>query len=215
MGVTWSKKYQVKSIPNISQYTDEEKAKAFYGPEDHQRIREDTAEATFLMKHGTKESDEVTYRGLEGKQEGECRRRRRDRYRVNLAVFQENDNQFDQGIHDPEAIADICQLLTQSSKAEALERAAQDAKDVGQQGAGLSFLMSDEFGEISDEESVNTMIESNLMTKLSERVRKLSRKQTNTSHLFPKTAHSTMTPSRGGDGKRGLVVLASIVVAQI
>lgn len=178
-------------------------------------MRDETLEVSFLMKHGTKESDEVTYRGLESKREGDCRRRKLQRYRINLAVFQENDKQFDLGVHDPEAISDIYRLLTESTRTEALERAAQDAKDVGQQGAAPVSHPSSPVSPVpqgdSDSDSVNTMVEKNPMAKLTSRVDKMSRRNIDSSHLFAKPSDSLIS-SR--EGKRGLVVLASFLAQQ-
>jgi hypothetical protein len=209
MGVAWSKRCQIKDIPTLTHYSDEEKSNCFCGAEDYERMREETAEVSFLMKHGTKESDEVSYRGLEGKREGDSRRRRIHRFTVNAAVFQENDKQYEQGHDDPEAIADIYRLMTQSSRVEALERAAQDAKDVGQEGAAApSPLSGQEQGEESDTDSVNTLVENYLLSKLSQKVGKQSRKSTNLSHLFAQPAQSAIS------SREGLVVLASVVAQQ-
>jgi len=85
------------------------------------------------MKHGAKESDDVSYRGLELKRDGEYRRRKLHRWCVNMAVFEENDRQHSDGFYDAEAIRGIYTVLTKQSCAEALERGAKDAEDVSQQ----------------------------------------------------------------------------------
>ena len=85
------------------------------------------------MKHGTKESDDVSYRGLELKQDGEYRRRKLHRWCVNMAVFEENERQHSDGFYDAEAIREIYTVLTKKSCLEARERGAKDADNVSQQ----------------------------------------------------------------------------------
>lgn len=151
------------------------------------------------MKHGTKESDELTYRGLEFKRDGESRRRKLNRLRVNLAVFEENDKQFEQGYYDAEAIGDIYRLLTAPSRIEALERAAQDAKAVGQQCPSVSSSNTQEEEDKQHAELDNPLLEKKLMKKLSVRASNSSRKNNAAMSI---------------DGGRGLMVLSSLVAQQ-
>ncbi len=191
--MTWAKKIKVRGIAGIDDYSEQEKSDSFYGPSDFQRIRDEIAEVCFLMKHGTKESEELSYRGLELKRDGECRRRKLHRWCVNMAVFEETDRQHDDGFHDVEAIGDIYKLLTKQSRAEALERAIKDAEDVNQH-CDTSLATSDESLDIERK------------TKPSHQVSgKASRK--------PRIATKPISASAGImeiDGCRGMTVLSLV-----
>ena len=203
--ISWAKKCHLKIIPSLNQYSEEEKSDTFYGPEDYLRMREETSEVTFLMKHGTKESEDLSYRGLEFKRDGEFRRRKLNRLRVNLAIFEENDKQFEQGYYDDEAIRDICRLLTESSRLEALGRAAEDARDAGQQCAPVPSPLrrrrEDEKNGDDSSSLVNPLLVKNLMKELSLRSSNSSRKSTLTR---PQTALSL-------EGERGPADITSIL----
>ena len=102
--------------------------------------------------------------------------------------------------------------MTQSSCIEALERAVQDAKDVDQPCAmePSTLPFEQELGvDDSDAESVCTMVEKDFMTKISQRKGE-NNSRTNSSYMAARPIISS--PSQ--QGKRDLVVLASIVAGQ-
>jgi hypothetical protein len=143
--VSWSNQCLVRIIPGSAHLSEEELAETYYRAEDYKRIQEDVSESSFLMKHGSSETDEVTFRGLESKRPGESRRRKLHRFMVCRAVIAGMDHQYSVDSVDDEFIGEICRSLTSPSRVDALERGASDAVAVDQPSpVGHSSISSEE-----------------------------------------------------------------------
>lgn len=74
------------------------------------------------------ETEDCCPRGLEFKTKDGSRRRKRIKQRACYAVLEEQDVQRDEGIHDPDFIAEIYKEVTTQASLEALNRGLKDQK---------------------------------------------------------------------------------------
>jgi hypothetical protein len=114
-------------------YTPEEITSTWFDRVDLRQMKDATKiEARLLEKGVLTEGDDVTVRGLESRTRHGAQRKRANKMNAYSAVFMELDTQFDLGLYDEDAIADVYYEYSEKCQAEAQTLAARDAKDVQQ-----------------------------------------------------------------------------------
>jgi hypothetical protein len=112
-------------------YTLEEVNSAWYDRVELRMMKEATKiEARLLDKGLIKDDENVTIRGLEGRTRFGAQRKRTNKINAYIAVFMEMEAQFELGICDGEAIADVYYENSEKCQAEAHMLGARDALDV-------------------------------------------------------------------------------------
>lgn len=97
----------VYEISNTDSFTPEEIQSCWYDRVDLRQMKENAKQEARLMENGLlRESDDISFRGLECRTKEGSRLKRHNRASANAAVFYELDNQDDRGIFDDEALAD-------------------------------------------------------------------------------------------------------------
>jgi hypothetical protein len=122
---------ECKLIPNLEDYSQRELCRIWYGEMEYQVMTNEIFETISKMKRKVSEDDDNCYRGLEWKEEGAAAGRKASRRRAEIAVFDEQDEQYMcMDFNDPEAIAGAYSPYTRDCKLQAFRRGINDAKQV-------------------------------------------------------------------------------------
>lgn len=109
-------------------YTIEEMSSTWYDRTDLKQMRTTARSEARLLEVGLlHESSTTSVRGLEGRTTEGLKRKRRNRADANNAVFDELDNQEEQGIFDDDALADIYFVFSEHCQATAHMMGMRDA----------------------------------------------------------------------------------------
>ena len=121
----------VRTIPDLSDYTDEEKYNAWYTDADFKMMKfgivqllRQVVAGTYLHEIGSLESEA---RGLETKTPEGSKQRKGNRIAAMFAVLDEQDRQREHGMVDPEYIAQLYKQSSAHCQAKAIETAANDS----------------------------------------------------------------------------------------
>jgi hypothetical protein len=128
--VHFAKTCEMYLIPCLDEYTEKEKDSIWMPAQDFQRIREECLAVASKLNSGIPEDENLCYRGLEWKAEAVLgrRHRRRSRQRAAFAVFDEQDQQWYEGVTNPEQIRAAYKMMTEISGHDAFLRAIRDSK---------------------------------------------------------------------------------------
>ena len=101
---------QFKTIPHLSNYSDDEIEASWYRKEDFTRMSDDVGEIANLVAKGvdTRNGEELSIRGLEHLVEEDVADYRAEKMIESIdAVLDEQDEQRDEGVFNPDAIAQL------------------------------------------------------------------------------------------------------------
>ena len=111
---------RASKVLHINNYTDEEIEATWYSDSDYAMMKADNRYTAQLFVSGMVQGDDDQYcrRGLESYTPDGSRRRKSNRAAATAAVLDEQDEQFDEGVFEPEYIAQVykfesehCQVL--------------------------------------------------------------------------------------------------------
>ena len=115
-------------IATAQEYTEEEFYAMFYDQFEYQLFKSHLLQTVKKMREGVPEDDENCYRGLEYKFDVVGRRRKLNRTRAYMAVFEEQDRCMDEGSSGAEEIAQVYGALTAHCQSEAFRRGIRDSE---------------------------------------------------------------------------------------
>ena len=107
-GVHWNHRVEKKRHHRLQDLTDEEKEAVWYTESDTKIILA-MAKVTVKMMMRGEACDDVDYcsRGLEGKTPAGSKQRQKNKLRVRKALITEQEMQREEGVHDPEYLAQV------------------------------------------------------------------------------------------------------------
>ena len=108
-------------------YTDDEKRACWYEKEEWRTMRSNVKQTISAMSDDIHHESHITRRGLENRTPDELRRRRQLRLTVCLAVIDEQQRQWENGVTDPSKIAFVSGHLTNSCRIKARTVGVMDA----------------------------------------------------------------------------------------
>lgn len=139
---------EVKPTISHIDMTEEEKEKTWMQEHESRSIRNHCKKIIDKVEHyGTnvlKNGKRLCTRGLEGHFRARSQKKKWNRFLAADEVFSEQEEQFESGYYDDEAIAYVYSSVTSDCQLQALETAAQDRKDVEH------YLFEDDLEEQND-----------------------------------------------------------------
>ena len=125
--VHWYTKVQKKRHVRIVDMSPEERAAVWYTEADSKLILA-MAKVTVKMIMKDEYCDDIDYckRGLEGKTPSGSKRRQKNKLKVRKAVLEEQDIQRDEGIFNPEYLAEVSRSISKPIILEAHKKALED-----------------------------------------------------------------------------------------
>jgi hypothetical protein len=130
-------------VLHINDYSPEEKYSSWYCKEDIKAIKDVTKEVVSKMVQDEIENDAYCFRGLEARTIAGARRKRQNKIDARAAVFFEQEMQEEDGICDPEAIADVYYDYSEHCQVEAQMKGLRDKR------AALEALTSSKLIDIA------------------------------------------------------------------
>jgi hypothetical protein len=133
--VTFHGRVQFKTIRHVADFTDDEIVEGWYQKQDFARMSEEVGEIAKLLAEGKKEynGEEISIRGLEHLVEEDVADYRAGKMVASIdAVLDEQDEQRNEDVHDPEAIAMIYSEIVTPLLREAYLVGLRDAEEAQQ-----------------------------------------------------------------------------------
>jgi hypothetical protein len=112
--LTFAPKIRVRKIIHIDEFTDEEVSACYYHKEEFDRVRLELKATVQMFQVGELEKDTThfTKRGTEHRTPDAVQRRNRNKQMAAEAVFDEQENQWADGVIDSEVLASIYQAAS-------------------------------------------------------------------------------------------------------
>jgi hypothetical protein len=117
---------------HINNYSDDEVDACWYNDYEFDMMRKNVRSAAKLLQNGMLEqdaADKCCRRGVEHLERKVTLQRQRNRLASTLAVLEEQELQWEEGICEPEYIARVCKAISASSQASAHAIALKDELD--------------------------------------------------------------------------------------
>jgi hypothetical protein len=132
--LTFAPKIRVRNSLHINEFTDEEVAASYYHKEEMHRVRLELKSTVQMFQVGALETDtpHFTKRGTEQRTPEAVQRRSRNKQMAAYAVFDEQEDQWDDGVLDPEVIASIYQAASSHCQVAAHKMALEYEKEVNE-----------------------------------------------------------------------------------
>lgn len=129
--VTFFPSVRVNRCLRLSEFTEEEIKASWYNREDFDRIKTEILLTAKLTDVGDLQGDTQEYcrRGTEGKTKEGSSHRSKNKETASVAVFEEQDFQWENGYFDPEILASVYIAATCESQIEAHRKGLQDEID--------------------------------------------------------------------------------------
>lgn len=129
--VHWYTKVQKKRHVRIVDFSPEEKAAVWYTEADSKLILA-MAKVTVKMIMKDEHCDDIDYckRGLEGKTPSGSKRRQKNKLKVRRAVLEEQDIQREEGVPNPEFLAEVSRSISKPIVMEAHKKALEDERNI-------------------------------------------------------------------------------------
>jgi len=129
--VHWNHKVEKKRHPRVQDLTVEEREAVWYTEGDTKIILA-MAKVTVKMMMKGEPCDDIDYcsRGLEGKTPTGSKRRQKNKLRVRKALLEEQEMQREEGVMDPEYLAEVSRKYSEEVVAEAHNVALCDERNI-------------------------------------------------------------------------------------
>jgi hypothetical protein len=126
--VTFTRTCTVQLIPCLEDYTEDEIFSIWLDSISAEVIRKRCCSDIEKMRQGVPEDENNCYRGLEWKRPRNLKAKQLTRKRASVAVFLEQDRQWNDEVSKPGKIGAVYEKLTRHCREEAFRRALEDAK---------------------------------------------------------------------------------------
>jgi hypothetical protein len=137
--VTFNKQVKVTAVTHLNNFSDEEIERCWYEKADFLRIKEEFMLTVKLMNWGDLPKDTLGYciRGTEFQTHEGARRRKLNKEVARDTVRDEQDEQWDEGIFDPDVLVSVYIAATRQCRVEAQLMGLEDEKDARESDAAV------------------------------------------------------------------------------
>jgi hypothetical protein len=132
--LTFAPTVRVQKIIHINEFTDEEVSACYYHKEEMHRVKLELKATVQMFQDGELEKDtsHFTKRGTEHRTPDAVKRRNRNKQMAAYAVFEEQEDQWDDGVLDPEVLASIYQAASSHCQVAAHKMALEYESEVNE-----------------------------------------------------------------------------------